>query len=165
LNTVAIALLLFIGCEASAHASVPAAETIMFCRNYSTLERAIGQIVTTNVLDTNVTIRVQLRGSVLSPGGIEVPKGATVLQAIKRAGGFGEARVKTVKVLRNKEWITLSLHEDLIESKTPYAEFRIWFGKSPGWVNQGGEAGSGAAGDFPLEAGDFIVALVSTLAR
>jgi hypothetical protein len=48
----------------------------------------IGHIMRTNSVDLSQMMEVDVCGCVNKPGRVSVPKGATALQAIKKAGGF-----------------------------------------------------------------------------
>ena len=97
-------------------------------------------MLTTNSLAPADEIQVEVRGEVCKPGPISVPRGTTVLEAIKAAGGVTEfAFTRRVWVIGAKHHGALSLHRQRRSFLSPN---RVWYGDGPG--------------DFVLEPGAII---------
>jgi hypothetical protein len=118
----------------------------------------IGHIVAINSVEPDHTIRVLVGGCINRPGWIKVPKGTTVLGAIKRAGGFDWGASSCVRIVRGPLTYQCKL---AFESFGP--EFRghyfIWYCAekySPAW---GGSyiLDKRVRSDIVLEAGDKIL--------
>jgi hypothetical protein len=90
------------------------------------------------------TMRVFVRGEVMSPGAILLPAGATVLEAIKATGGFSHfASPKRIRIYRQGRANILWLQEQ----KRPFQRSLIWYSPS-----QNGESNSKSPpGDYVLE--------------
>lgn len=96
-------------------------------------------VLTTNSLAADEAIEVIVRGEVGRLGPLSVPRGTTVLEAIKMAGGFTElARSGSVLIDDGKHRHRLNLHRQTSFLKRS----RVWFGDG--------------AGDFVLEPGATI---------
>jgi len=101
--------------------------------------------VATNSLDTNQMIDVFVIGAVNQPGRIAVPKGATVLEAIRQAGGFGRvAFFSRVQVMRDSRTLVVMLATERVGPELP-GHYYIWYG------------GDERRSDFVLEDEDKIL--------
>ena len=135
-------------------------ETILVCtgpkdpppRDY------IGHIVATNAVDRSSTIRVRVSGCVKTPGEITVPRGTTVLGAVKRAGGFVLASSNYVWIERGqKASMYVLVHEPLVPELPGH--YRVWYagyecGPATGWR---GIIDKQSQSDVPLEDSDWVV--------
>lgn len=101
----------------------------------------IGHIANTNLVNANLTIKVFVGGT-LNPGEITLPKGTTVLGAIRRGGGFREGDGGEVRLIRSGHTYLLRL------CRKPLAlsgHYRIAYGDEK------------VCSDFRLEDGDRVV--------
>lgn len=151
------------GCRTPPLAPAPASavdETILVCagpkdpppRDY------IGHIVATNTLDRSSTIRVRVSGCVKNPGEITVPKGTTVLRAVKRAGGFVLASSNYIWIERGqKAAMYVLVHEPMVPDLPGH--YSVWYagydcGPATGWR---GKINKQSQSDVLLEDSDWIV--------
>jgi SLBB domain len=133
--------LAFAGCRSPNPAwgtSDSAEETIPFSLGVDPPARPhIGHIVRTNSLDPNQTIRVLVSGQVKQPGWVTVPKGTTVLGAIKRAGGFASVGASYyVRITRGTAKYAYKLATEPLRHTAP-DHYRIWYGPYT-WSNSKG---------------------------
>ncbi len=89
--------------------------------------RYIGHIVATNVVNSDETITVLVFGAVGTPGWITVPKGTTVLAAIKRASGFAGGAGGCVRITRGERQYEYRLTKKSLGPESP-GHYAIWFG-------------------------------------
>ena len=83
-------------------------------------------IIRTNSLSPGDIIKVHVDGMVMNPGWVELPKGATVLEAVKRAGGFHKwADPREILVKQGGQSCILRLHQERLWRR---GCGRVWYG-------------------------------------
>ncbi|PWU07951.1 MAG: hypothetical protein C5B50_30590 [Verrucomicrobia bacterium] len=129
-----VACFMFAGCRSSSPAGgapiTTSAEAISFCLGPIDPPRPtyIGHIVRTNSLDPTQRVRVLVLGCVNQPGWVTVPKGSTVLGAIKIAGGFERRGASWyVQVVRGSKTYLYELTTGALSRKSR-DEYLIWYG-------------------------------------
>ncbi len=121
-----------------------------------------GRIVRGGARDTNNVITVMVHGEIRNPGTLQVPRGSTILEVIKQAGGFTDfAYSKRIEIQRAG-----SSHRYLLRREwNGLNHYRIWYVPSRRNPDTYSEepVDSTVKTDAVAEAGDRIIVLRSML--